>query len=44
MSGAIEQLLLKQIIHTVGEVEKMILSEGYVIGQLVAEAENLLFS
>jgi hypothetical protein len=44
MSGAIEQLLLKQIIHTVGEVEKMILSEGYVIGQVVAEAENLLFS
>jgi len=42
MGGAIEQLLLKQVIHTVREVEKMLLSEGYVIGQLAVEAEKLL--
>ena len=42
IGGAIEQLLLKQIVHTVREVERMLLSEGYVIGQLATEAEHLL--
>ena len=42
ISGAIEELLLKQVVHTVREVEKMLLSEGYVIGQLAVEAEKLL--
>mgnify|MGYP000851908593 CR=1 FL=1 len=42
IGGAIEQLLLKQVVHTVREVEKMLLSEGYVIGQLAVEAEQLL--
>lgn len=42
VSGAIEELLLKQVVHTVREVERMLLSEGYVIGQLAIEAEKLL--
>jgi hypothetical protein len=42
ISGAIEELLIKQVVHTVREVEKMLLSEGYVIGQLAVEAEKLL--
>ena len=42
IGGAIEELLLKQVIHTVREVERMLLSEGYVIGQLAFEAEKFL--
>ena len=42
IGGAIEELLLKQVIHTVREVERMLLSEGYVIGQLAVEAEKFL--
>ena len=42
VSGAIEELLLKQVMHTVREVERMLLSEGYVLGQLAVEAEKFL--
>jgi len=42
LGGAIEQLLLQQVVHTVKEVEKLLLSEGYVIGQLAVEAEKFL--
>ena len=42
VGGAIEELLLKQVLHTVREVERMLLSEGYVLGQLAVEAEKFL--
>ena len=42
LSEAIEELLVKQVLHTVNQVEKMLMSEGYVIGQLAIEAEKLV--
>jgi hypothetical protein len=42
IGGAIEELLLKQIIHTVKEVEMLLLNEGYAIGQLAVAAEKFL--
>ena len=42
LSEAIEELLIKQVLHTVNQVEKMLMSEGYVIGQLAIEAEKLV--
>ena len=42
LSEAIEELLVKQVLHTVNQVERMLMSEGYVVGQLAIEAEKLV--
>jgi len=42
LSEAIEELLIKQVLHTVNQIERMLMSEGYVVGQLVIEAEKLI--
>ena len=42
LSEAIEELLVKQVLHTVHQVERMLMSEGYVVGQLAIEAEKLV--
>jgi len=42
LSEAIEELLIKQVLHTVNQVERMLMSEGYVVGQLALEAEKLV--
>ena len=42
LSEAIEELLIKQVLHTVNQVERMLMSEGYVVGQLAIEAEKLV--
>ena len=41
LSTAIEELLIKQVIHTVNEVTKVVLNEGYVLEELIIEAEKL---
>ena len=42
LSTAIEDLLIKQVLHTVNQVERMLINEGYVVGQLASEAEKLV--
>lgn len=42
LGEAIEDLLIKQVLHTVNQVERMLISEGYVVGQLAIEAEKLV--
>jgi len=42
LSEAIEELLIKQVLHTVNQVQRMLINEGYVAGQLVIEAEKLI--
>ena len=41
LSTAIEELLVKQVLHTVNEVTKIVLNEGYVLEELMIEAEKL---
>ena len=42
LGEAIEELLIKQIVHTVNQVQRMLMNEGYVVGQLAIEAEKLI--
>ena len=42
LSSAIEELLIKQVLHTVNQVERMLINEGYVVVQLASEAEKLV--
>ena len=42
LGEAIEDLLIKQVLHTVNQVQHMLMSEGYVVGQLAIEAEKLV--
>jgi len=42
LSSAIEELLIKQVVHTVNQVQRMLMNEGYVVGQLAIEAEKLI--
>ena len=42
LGSAIEELLIKQVLHTVNQVERMLINGGYVVGQLAIEAEKLV--
>jgi len=42
LGETIEELLIKQVLHTVDQVERLLVNEGYVVGQLVIEAEKLI--
>ena len=42
LSESIEELLIKQVVHTVNQVERMLMDEGYVVGQLAIEVEQLI--
>jgi len=42
LSKAIEELLIRQVSHTVNQVEHLLINEGYVISQLAIEAKKLI--